>query len=114
MQNKTDTKRVSVMEEETGDGKLGPFHQINQQHPGLKQLHHNPDIFEVENFLSDDECDIIIAKATPHLTLCIIKNESTGAIEQDPSRTSADANLPQTEAPSIVSKLKAMDSCDAN
>ena len=83
-------KRVTVTEEETGDGKLGPFHQMNQQYPGLKQLHHNPDIFEVENFLSDDKCDIIIAKATPHLTLtpCIIKNESTGAIEQDPSRTS--------------------------
>lgn len=104
----------TVAETKEGTSELGPFHQINQQYPGLKQLHKDPDVFAVENFLSDDECDRIIDKATPHLKPCIIKNEVTGAIEQDSSRTSTDANLPQAEAPSIVSKLTKLASCDAN
>lgn len=93
---------------------LGPFHQINSQYPGIKQLYQNPDIYQIDGFLTDDECERIISKATPHLTTCIIKNESTGAVEQDPSRTSYDANLPQVEVPSIVSKLTKLAFCDAN
>jgi len=107
----------TATEEKAGDTDnhlLGPFHQINQQYPGLTQLHRNPDIYQVDNFLSDDECDRIIAKATPHLAPCLIKNESTGAIERDPSRTSTDANLPRAEAPSIVSKLTDLARCRAD
>ncbi|KAL7533433.1 hypothetical protein ACHAXR_009483 [Thalassiosira sp. AJA248-18] len=110
----SDAKSNTATDAKVGVVELGPFHQIQQQYPGLNQLHKNPDIFAVENFLSDDECDRIIAKATPHLTPCIIKNESSGAIEQDLSRTSTDANLPQAEAPSIISKLSEFLLCDAN
>lgn len=95
-------------------GNLGPFHNINQQYPGLRQLHQNPDIYAVDNFLSEDECTRVIAKATPHLKPCIIKNESTGAIEEDSSRTSTDANIPQAEAPAIVSKLTMLANCNAD
>ena len=74
-------------------GLFGPFHQINQQYPGLKQIHESPDIYLIENFLSADECDRIIAKAEPLLTPCLVKNEVTGAVEQDTSRTSTNATL---------------------
>ncbi|KAL9178753.1 hypothetical protein ACHAXT_003884 [Thalassiosira profunda] len=93
---------------------LGPFHSINQRYPGLKRLHQDPDIYTVDNFLSEDECDRLIAKATPHLRPCMIKNESTGTVEQDPSRTSVDANMQQAEAPSIVSKLEELANCNAD
>jgi len=95
-------------------GLLGPFHQINKQYPGLKQIHESPDIYLIENFLSADECDRIIAKAEPHLTPCLVKNELTGLVEQDSSRMSTDANLPQSEAPTIVSKLTNLASCSAS
>lgn len=95
-------------------GLFGPFHQINQQYPGLKQIHERPDIYLIENFLSADECDRVIAKVEPHLTPCLVKNELTGLVEQDSSRTNTDANLPQSEAPTIVSKLTNLASCSAS
>ena len=95
-------------------GLLGPFHQINKQYPGLKQIHESPDIYLIENFLSADECDRIIAKAEPLLTPCLVKNELTGLVEQDSSRTSTNANIKQAEAPSIVSKITNLASCSAS
>ena len=95
-------------------GLLGPFHQINKQYPGLKQINESPDIYLIENFLSADECDRIIAKAEPLLTPCLVKNELTGLVEQDSSRTSTNTNLPQSEAPTIVSKLTNLASCSAS
>jgi len=95
-------------------GLFGPFHQINKQYPGLKQIHESPDIYLIENFLSADECDRIIAKAEPRLTPCLVKNELMGAVEQDTSRTSTNANLSQSEAPTIVSKLTNLASCSAS
>ena len=93
---------------------LGPFHQINKQYPGLKQIHEDPDVYLIDDFLSTDECDRIIAKAEPLLTPCLVKNELTGLVEQDSSRTNTDANLPQSEAPTIVSKLTNLASCSAS
>ncbi|KAL7548308.1 LOW QUALITY PROTEIN: hypothetical protein ACHAWF_011597 [Thalassiosira exigua] len=93
---------------------LGPFYEIDLGYPGIRQLHQSPDVFAVDDFLSPGECGRIVANATPHLAPCMIKNESTGAVERDPSRTSMDVNLPQPEAPSIVSKLAKLATCDAD
>ncbi len=93
---------------------IAPFHAINQQYPGLRQLHENPDIYAVDQFLSDQECSKVISKASPHLKPCLVKNESTGSVEKDQSRTSTNTNLPQVEAPTIVSKLKSLVSCEAD
>ena len=87
---------------------------VNKQYPGLKQIHESPDIYLIEDFLSANECDRIIAKAEPLLTPCLVKNEHTGDVEQDTSRTSTNANLPQSEAPTVVSKLKNLASCSAS
>jgi len=93
---------------------LGPFHTINQQYPGLRQLHEDPDIYAVDQFLSEKECSSIISKASLHLKPCLVKNEFTGAVEKDLSRTSTNTNLPQSEAPTIVSKLSSLISCEVN
>jgi prolyl 4-hydroxylase len=84
---------------------IGPFHEINEQYPGLRKLHDNPDIYVVDDFLSADECNRLIEKAKPNLRPCLITDEDTGTVKQDPSRTSSDANVLQVEAPSIVKKL---------
>ena len=82
-----------------------PFHSINLDYPGMRQVHSDPDIFLIDNFLSDAECDLLQAKALPHLQPSLVKNADTGALEENPSRTNMDCNIPQREAPSIVDKI---------
>jgi prolyl 4-hydroxylase len=91
-----------------------PFHAINREYPGMKTLRSDPDILEVENFLTDEECDRLIAKAQPNLLPCVTKNPRTGAVEVDPDRTSTNANIPQAEVPTIVSKILRLASCKAD
>eukprot|EP00986_Skeletonema_menzelii_P018381 scaffold26631_cov139-Skeletonema_menzelii.AAC.22 len=93
---------------------LGPFHQLNQQFPGLTRIHQDPDIYAIDNFLTDEECDRLIAKSQPHLVPCLVKNDKTGIAEQDPVRTSTNTNVPQSEVPSIVEKMTNVASCNAD
>ena len=39
------------------------FHRINASYPGLQLVHEEPYIFVVNGFLTDDECDRLVAKA---------------------------------------------------
>ena len=34
--------------------------EINEAYPGLKKIHSEPDIYEVQNFLTKDECEILM------------------------------------------------------
>ena len=91
-----------------------PFHSINRDYPGMKVLASDPDILEIDNFLTDDECDRLIEKARTNLKPCVTKNPKTGAVEMDPDRTSTNANIPQCEVPTIVSKILHLANCDAS
>ena len=91
-----------------------PFHAIDREYPGMKTLHSDPDIVEVDNFLTHEECDRLIAKAQPNLLPCLTKNPRTGAVEMDPDRTSTNANIPQAEVPTIVSKILRLANCEAH
>lgn len=82
-----------------------PFYKINDNYPGIRLIHQSPDILVVDNFLSGKECDDLIEQARPHLIPSVIKNPRTGAVEADPTRTSSNANVPQRDVPSIVSKI---------
>eukprot|EP00956_Cyclotella_meneghiniana_P001528 scaffold1717_cov62-Cyclotella_meneghiniana.AAC.9 len=107
----TEVSQTHTDEVESFD--IGPFHAINEQYPGLRKLHTNPDIYAVDGFLSEDECDRLIKKASLHLRPCLVK-KSSGVVEPDPSRTNSDANIPQNEIPSIVEKLTNLLSSDAD
>lgn len=89
-----------------------PFHSINAEYPGLRMLHSNPDVYAIDNFLTDEECDRIIEKASAHLKPCLVKNAETGAVEEDPKRTSTNANVPRAEVPTVVSKILDATGCD--
>ena len=41
----------------------GLFHKINLEYPGLQLVHEKPYIFVVNNFISQDECRILLQKA---------------------------------------------------
>jgi hypothetical protein len=88
------------------------YHSINLSYEKpLEQIHANPDIFIIRNFLSDDECDRLVAKAEPNLRPCVSKSELTGALGVDQSRTSSDANIPRAEVPTIMRKLMFLLNC---
>ena len=91
---------------------LGPFHSINVNYPGLTQIHANPNIYSIKNFLSNDECERIIKKAQPKLQPCLVKYEESGTYEQDPARTSTQCNVPQLEVPSILTKITDLANCN--
>ena len=96
------------------DNELGPFHQLNEQYPGLQRIHSNPDIYAIDNFLTDTECDRLIVKSQPHLVPCLVKNDKNGKVEQDAVRTSTNTNVPQAEVPSIVEKMTNVACCNAD
>ena len=87
------------------------FKKINMQYPGLQSFNCDPDIYCVDQFLTDDECERVIEKCKPHMAPCVTKDPKTGAVGPDPRRTSTEAMLPQAEAPSIVSKLVKLLDC---
>lgn len=88
-----------------------PFHSINLDYPGLRYLHRDPDILVIDNFLSDEECDRITTNAKSHMIPCVIKHPTTGIVQEDPSRTSTNANMPRSDVPSIVDKMVELTSC---
>ena len=88
-----------------------PFHQMNMDYPGVRYLHRDPDILAIDNFLTDEECDTIVENAGSHLIPCVIKHPKTGGVVQDPSRTSTNANMPQSDVPSIIEKLVNLLNC---
>ncbi len=88
------------------------YHSINKSYPNLSKIHSDPDIYEIDNFLSDDECERIIKKVAHSMQPCLVKNEETGNVEPDPSRTSSNANIPRTEVPSLTSKILQMANCE--
>eukprot|EP00557_Chaetoceros_sp_GSL56_P007660 CAMPEP_0176504280 /NCGR_PEP_ID=MMETSP0200_2-20121128/15844_1 /TAXON_ID=947934 /ORGANISM="Chaetoceros sp., Strain GSL56" /LENGTH=425 /DNA_ID=CAMNT_0017903691 /DNA_START=404 /DNA_END=1682 /DNA_ORIENTATION=+ len=87
------------------------YHCINQQYPNILKIHSNPDIYTVSDFLSQNECERLIAKASLGMQPCLVKNANTGLVEPDPSRTSTNANIPQREVPSITQKMTSLANC---
>ena len=87
------------------------FKKINLQYPGLQSFHSDPDIYCVDQFLTDEECERVIEKCKPLMAPCVTKDPKTGVVGPDPRRTSTEAMLPQAEAPSIVSKLVKLLDC---
>ena len=81
------------------------FHAIDTEYPGLQTIHDDPKIYKIKNFLTADECQAIIDWATPRLSPCLVKNAETGRVEADPTRTSTNANIPQSAIPTVTAKV---------
>ena len=87
------------------------FHPIRTSYPNIQQIHTDPDIYTIPDFLTPEECDKVITKSRHNMQTCLVKNADTGAVEADPSRTSTNANIPQQEVPSIIQKLLSLINC---
>jgi len=85
------------------------FHSINESYPKLEKIHSSPDIYSIQDFLSESECERIIKKVSSNnginMRPCLIKNEATGIVEPDLTRTSLNANIARREVPTIIQKI---------
>ncbi|OEU10787.1 hypothetical protein FRACYDRAFT_193411 [Fragilariopsis cylindrus CCMP1102] len=85
------------------------FHSINESYPKLEKIHSSPDIYSIQDFLSESECERIIRKVSSNdginMRPCLIKNEATGKVEPDVTRTSLNANIARREVPTIIQKI---------
>jgi len=64
---------------------------INMDYPGLKCIHQQPPIFVVDNFLTNDECDALVATAGPLLQRS--KTHAAAGSEATKGRTSLTCHL---------------------
>jgi 2OG-Fe(II) oxygenase superfamily len=87
------------------------YHIIDHSHPGLETLHEQPDILQIDSFLTPGECQELIDKARPHLQPCLVKNADTGVVELDPTRSSTNTNVPRAEIPGIATKVCRLMQC---
>lgn len=87
------------------------YHALNMDYPGLQQIHSNPDIFIVNNFLAPDECDGIVGKAHD-LRPSNVANSDGVSKAAGASRTCTSANVMRREVPSVVAKLKRLYNVD--
>eukprot|EP00977_Amphora_coffeiformis_P014306 scaffold3953_cov169-Amphora_coffeaeformis.AAC.27 len=87
------------------------YHPIDTSYPGITSLHRDPDIWQIVDFFSPDECKKIIEYARPKLQPCLIKNAVTGRVESDPTRTSTNANIPQAVVPTVTAKVCRLLNC---
>jgi hypothetical protein len=85
------------------------FHSINESYPKLEKIHSSPDIYSIQDFLSESECERIVKKVSSNnginMRPCLIKNEATGIVEPDLTRTSLNANIARREVPTIIQKI---------
>ncbi|CAJ1951724.1 unnamed protein product [Cylindrotheca closterium] len=107
--NESSTRNSNVENDTTV---VRQYYNFPTKHKGLHELHQDPKILAIPNFLSDFECDRLIRKANPNLIPCVTKNPKTGAVEEDESRTSRNTNVPQVEVPSVINKLCQLANCE--
>ena len=45
---------------EPSSSKAGEYMPIDLEYPGLKRVHERPPIYDIEGFLTEDECDSLV------------------------------------------------------
>lgn len=90
---------------------IGPFHQVNLDYPGLRRIRSDPDIFEIDDFLSDDEIERIITKITPYMEYRMEYDDETEKFVKVEDANYERALIPKREIPSIIDKITSMTNC---
>lgn len=72
----------------------------------VDQLSEQPRVFFVHKFLSPEECDYLIAYASPHMSPSTTVNESTGENEVNTARTSTSMFFPEYSEDKVIQKIE--------
>ena len=82
--------------------------ELDMSYPGLKQIHERPPIYLIENFVSLDICETLIANATPLLQRS--KTHAVAGSEATIGRTSLTCHLKKCTPPcaQLLTKIQAL------
>jgi prolyl 4-hydroxylase len=89
-------------------GKPREHLKINVSYPGVKQVHANPPVFTVENFISPEECAWLMETSSGLMTRAPVVTRGTTkeASGTNEIRTASTCFLSREEMPSIYQKLE--------
>ena len=82
---------------------LPVYNGINPLFPGVRQVHSNPPVFCVEDFLTPMECDCLIQAADDGWSPAPVVGKGAGEIS--PSRTSSTFYLAREDVPQYMHKI---------
>jgi len=91
------------------------YNGVNLNYPGLQQLHHDPPVFAVHNFLTPQECQFLVEAASDSFSPAPVVG--AGAGEVSPTRTSSTCYLAREDLPNLLRKVscltnKPMEHCE--
>lgn len=67
----------------------------------------SPRIFLIENFLSPEDCDLLIEQARPHLSPSMVVIDDAKTLASHPGRTSKGAFFPKNKDNALVRRIEA-------
>ena len=111
---KTQRRNIASLRNRMRKAFVGQFHQINVDYPGVRQIFKDPDIYEIENFLTDEECDRIITKAMPYAEKNMHFSDKEEKYVENPVKTYKQTVIPKREIPSLNKKITSMACCSDN
>ncbi len=79
------------------------FNGVDPFYPGLQQIHHDPPLFKVENFLTAEECDHLISVANDSFAPAPVVGAGAGVVSQ--TRTSSTCYLAREDLPALCRKV---------
>lgn len=79
------------------------FWPVNRDYPGLRAVCTDPAIYLVDDFLSEEACEALIAKAAPHLTQALV--QTAGGYAVDSRRTSSDVRCDYDEVRELQTRF---------
>ena len=79
------------------------FNGVDPFYPGLHRIHFDPPIYKVENFLTPEECDHLIAVASDSFTPAPVVGAGPGVVSE--TRTSSTCYLAREDLPGLVRKV---------
>ena len=100
---KEEHNHISLLRRELHNTVLGPVHKINLSYPGVKQIHKDPDVYQIEDFLTESECERIISDMKSKLKPVEIFDEESGKYKRSYRRTHTSAKFSHTDP--VIQKL---------
>eukprot|EP00529_Nitzschia_sp_RCC80_P041464 CAMPEP_0113497018 /NCGR_PEP_ID=MMETSP0014_2-20120614/30417_1 /TAXON_ID=2857 /ORGANISM="Nitzschia sp." /LENGTH=211 /DNA_ID=CAMNT_0000390951 /DNA_START=151 /DNA_END=782 /DNA_ORIENTATION=- /assembly_acc=CAM_ASM_000159 len=82
------------------------YNGINPHYPGLQKLHHDPPVYAVPNFLTQQECAFLIEAADDSWTAAPVVGAGAGEISQ--TRTSSTCYLDRADLPDLMRKVSVL------
>lgn len=84
------------------------YNGVNLHYPGVQEIHQNPPVYIVDNFLAPTECDFLMHAANDSWTPAPVVGKGIGEIS--PSRTSSTCYLAREDLPDYMRKVSLLTS----